>query len=110
MTVPQSTFPLATDFPDAKSFPRTLARSQIALSEIVHGTVRLRKKTASIEVYGNCHECAKDKGFEVMVGLGGGSAMDGGKAVSMFLLSGSNKVGFVVLFSTGPKKIQFLVQ
>jgi len=39
----------------------------------------------SIEVYRKCYDYAKDKGFEVIVGLGGGSAMDVGKAVGMFL-------------------------
>ena len=49
----------------------------------------------SIEIYRNCYNYAKDKGFEVVIGLGGGSSMDAGKAVSMFLKYRGDPVDYI---------------
>jgi len=49
----------------------------------------------SIEVFRNCYNFAKDKEFEVIIGLGGGSSMDVGKAVSMFLKYGGKPLDYI---------------
>ena len=48
-----------------------------------------------IDAYRKCYSDVKDKGFEVVIGLGGGSSMDVGKVMSMFLKYGGDLLDYV---------------